>query len=408
MLHRAILAGLLGLSLVSAAGLVIAQSAAIEYAYDELGRLVAVVDQQGDAALYEHDATGNLLSIRRVDAASLPGPVAIVAMVPDRGRAGTTVSLLGKGFDPGGRNTVAFTGVAAAVTYVSPYRLVTAVPSGATSGPLTVTTPVGSAASPGPFRVIEAFAVMPSTASLGPGAAQPFAVSAAGTESVSVLWAIDGIVGGDLLAGTISAHGVYVAPATVAATRTVQVSAISRDDPAVVATALVTLHAPTPRFLAAAPVGVALADSGTRTWTAPAVAVQRAPGAGGLTVIGPAVGIAPFTLPAFVTVTQVSVSREPLVASVSPTAAARGAAPFTLSLSGFGLAGATAVELRLDHADDPAISLASLTVAPDGRQLSVAVSITAGAVPGPRVVRVRTPAGTSTSIGTAGNVFTVQ
>src|SRR5712691_10099576 len=71
----------LSLALVAHATLAAAQSPAIQYAYDELGRLVAVVDQQGSAAIYVYDAVGNVLSIQRFDAATLPG-VAITASSP--------------------------------------------------------------------------------------------------------------------------------------------------------------------------------------------------------------------------------------------------------------------------------------------------------------------------------------
>lgn len=36
-----------------------------QYFYDELGRLVGVVDGQGNAAVYNYEDVGNLLSIRR-------------------------------------------------------------------------------------------------------------------------------------------------------------------------------------------------------------------------------------------------------------------------------------------------------------------------------------------------------
>lgn len=37
----------------------------INYSYDDLGRLIGVVDKNGDAATYSYDAVGNLLSISR-------------------------------------------------------------------------------------------------------------------------------------------------------------------------------------------------------------------------------------------------------------------------------------------------------------------------------------------------------
>jgi YD repeat-containing protein len=40
----------------------------VRYVYDELGRLVAVIDPTGAAAIYHYDAVGNLLSITRQNA----------------------------------------------------------------------------------------------------------------------------------------------------------------------------------------------------------------------------------------------------------------------------------------------------------------------------------------------------
>ena len=42
----------------------------VRYVYDAAGRLVAVIDQNGDAAIYTYDAVGNVLSIARQSAAS--------------------------------------------------------------------------------------------------------------------------------------------------------------------------------------------------------------------------------------------------------------------------------------------------------------------------------------------------
>src|SRR5438876_8279215 len=113
---------IVALSLVSGADVAAAQSSAIQYAYDELGRLVAVVDQQGNAAIYVYDSVGNILSIQRFDAATLPG-VAITAVVPEKGKAGTVVSILGKGFGGAGQNAVAFNGASAPVTQSSDNRI---------------------------------------------------------------------------------------------------------------------------------------------------------------------------------------------------------------------------------------------------------------------------------------------
>ena len=151
------------LSLATAAS---AQPPPIQYVYDALGRLVAVADRDGNAAIYVYDAVGNILAIQRVDAANLPGQVAITFVSPGKGKPGTVVSILGKGFGAGpGQNAVSFNGTAAAVSSAVSNRIIATVPPGATTGPITVTAPLGSAVSPQPFRVVGDLAVAPATAS---------------------------------------------------------------------------------------------------------------------------------------------------------------------------------------------------------------------------------------------------
>jgi YD repeat-containing protein len=400
---------LLFLCLASWGAVASAEPPGVQYAYDELGRLVAVVDADGNAAIYAYDAVGNLLSIQRVDAATLPGPVAITAVVPEAGKTGTVVSILGTGFGAGaGDNLVAFNGIGAAVAHASTNRITTAVPPGATTGPITVTTPLGSAVSPRPFRVIGAIAVTPAAVSLGAGGAQQFIATDGDAETTRVIWAVDHIVGGDPHVGPISPRGLYTAPATILAPRTVTVTATRTDDASVMAPAVVTLRPPLPLFVAAAAVGVQAADSDLRALVAPDVGVQRAPDGAGITIVATPIGVAPPVRDAFSGMSQVSVSLEPLITSVSPLAAARGTANLTLTLAGFGLAGIIGIEFLLDHAADPALAVADLIATPDGTQATARISIAATAVPGPRVVRISAPAGTTTSVGAGGNVFTVQ
>src|SRR2546422_1184983 len=78
--------------------LVSAQSSPIQYAYDAVGRLVVVVDADGNAALYVYDAVGNLLRIDRTNAADLPGAVGITAVVPGQGQTGAAGRIFRKGF----------------------------------------------------------------------------------------------------------------------------------------------------------------------------------------------------------------------------------------------------------------------------------------------------------------------
>jgi YD repeat-containing protein len=412
--HRPALHGLLALSLLFACSTLVvptvsAQQSPIQYAYDELGRLVAVVDQDGNAAIYVYDAVGNIVSIQRVEAAGLPGRVAISFVSPAKGKTGTVVSILGKGFGASAsQNSVSFNGTLATVSRAAVNRIITTVPPGATTGPITVTAPLGSAVSPLPFRVVGALALSPASTTLGVSGTQQFDATENGTATVDVIWAVNGIVGGDPGVGTISSGGLFTAPVTIDSLLTVTVGATSKDDAAVRATATVTLRPPVLTFLAAHPIGVQVADPGPRTVLAYGVGVQRAPDSAGLTVVASPVGVSPPTAQAFAGMSRVSVSVEPLITSVTPAAAVRGSTGLTLTMTGSGLAGVIGIDFLLNNAADAAITVANLSATPDGTQVAAVISIAATAAVGPRVVRIRSPAGTTTAVGAGGNVFTVQ
>ena len=144
------------------------------------------------------------------------------------------------------------------------------------------------------------------------------------------------------------------------------VSATSKDDAALSATATVTLRPQVPAFLAAQAVGVQVSEPGPRTAPAPSVGVQRAADGAGLTVVAPQVGVSALQSTAFSSASLVSVIRAPLIASVSPASAARGAANLTLTITGSDLQGATVLDLLRNYVPDTAITVASLTATPDG------------------------------------------
>jgi hypothetical protein len=303
---------------------------------------------------------------------------------------------------------VSFNGTPAAVSSAAANRIIATVPAGATTGPITVTAPLGSAVSPQPFRVLGDFAVSPATASLGTSATQQFDATEGGAPTTNVTWAVNGAVGGDPGVGTISAQGLYTAPATIAVLQTVTVSATSKDDAAVSATATVTLRPPVPTFLVARSVGVQVRDPGLRAVLAPSVGVQPSPAASALTVVAAQVGVSPPQSAAFSSAALVSVSRAPLITSVSPGVGARGATNLTLTMTGSDLAGAISLDFLRNGAPDSTITVTNLTATADGTQVTAVISIASTSAVGPRVVRIQTPVGTTTAVGAGGNVFTVQ
>jgi YD repeat-containing protein len=130
----------------------------VTYVYDELGRLVSVIDPSGNAANYWYDAVGNILEIDRAGTST----VSISEFTPRSGPVGATVTIFGTGFSTTpASNSVTFNGTATTVTAATANQLTTTVPTGATTGTIGVATPNGSATSAATFTVT-------TTGSLGP------------------------------------------------------------------------------------------------------------------------------------------------------------------------------------------------------------------------------------------------
>jgi len=123
----------------------LADAGNITYVYDPLGRLVGVVDGSGNAATYRYDGAGNLISISTTNASH----VSIFSLSPNNGPISTRVTIYGDGFSTTpSQNTVTFSGQAATVTSSTQTTIATTVPTGATTGNVTVTAPAGSASAP--------------------------------------------------------------------------------------------------------------------------------------------------------------------------------------------------------------------------------------------------------------------
>src|SRR3989475_11952265 len=136
---------------------VVMQADQAQYFYDELGRLVAVVDGQGNTAVYIYDAVGNLLAIQRFTSTGggSTGAIGIFFLSPSSGATGIQVRIQGFGFSPSLLgNQVAFNGTPATVLSATANAIVATVPSEATTGPVTVTNTNGTATSPQPFTVL--------------------------------------------------------------------------------------------------------------------------------------------------------------------------------------------------------------------------------------------------------------
>lgn len=124
----------------------------VTYAYDELGRLIAVVDNSsGNAAQYIYDAVGNLQQIKNTNGST----VSIFTFTPNDGGTGLSVTIYGDGFSttPSSNTVTFYNGKTAVVTASTLSTITTTVPTGAATGPIKVTSPNGTATSSTIFRI---------------------------------------------------------------------------------------------------------------------------------------------------------------------------------------------------------------------------------------------------------------
>src|SRR5262249_52440819 len=109
-------------------------------------------------------AVGNITSIRRL----ATGTLNIIDFVPPGGSIGSTVSVYGTGFSAtASEDIVAFNGTTATIVSATPSALTVRVPTGATTGKITVTTSQGSATSSADYMVLSSSAA-PGISSFAP------------------------------------------------------------------------------------------------------------------------------------------------------------------------------------------------------------------------------------------------
>src|SRR5438105_1019767 len=135
------------------------------FIYDQDGRLRAAVTPT-DSAKWTYDAVGNITAISRQAAT----PRSVIEFASHAGPVGATVHIYGTAFSTTpGSNTVKFNGTLATVSSSTTTEIVTTVPSGATSGTISVKVGNTTATSTDSFTVQGAIA--PTIASFTPARA---------------------------------------------------------------------------------------------------------------------------------------------------------------------------------------------------------------------------------------------
>jgi hypothetical protein len=174
---------------------------------------------------------------------SLPG---ISSVSPSPVRVGSfTLTVNGSGFIPG--SVVSFDGTALPTTYASANKLTaTGTATAPKSGvPVVVNTPDGEVSNTVSVAIVSAPAVSitisPTSATVRLRQTRQFTATVSNTSNKSVIWMVNGTIGGNSTVGTISTSGLYRAPNTVPSPATVIVSATAAADKTKHAIASVTV-----------------------------------------------------------------------------------------------------------------------------------------------------------------------
>lgn len=414
------------------------QGGTTRYVYDENGRLHAVISPSGETAVYEYDAAGNLTAIRRLPADAL----ALFNFSPREGYFGTVVTFTGTGFGVGVTG-VSFNGTPAAVLEFTSSSVVAEVPQGATTGPVTITTPGGSVTTASPFNV-RGVKLTPSSARINlRETLQLIAEVIVAGDELGVTWSVNGISGGNPTVGTITAAGLYTAPTQNAGTVTVRATSVALPD--LFAEATVTVRDPEAiQELRAAAVSISRGPAnGTASvsdvvsvrygFIDGAVAASSTPlsvqyghesgintvESGQTSVQYGFFNLAPATTQAPVSVSygspdgqtsataSVSATTGPHITSISPAQVARGAT-VTLTISGANLTGVETLRFINDAgALDSTLTVTNISVSADGATLTATLGAGAGAALGARVIVLCTPASCSLADKVGSNVIVV-
>jgi YD repeat-containing protein len=360
------------------------------YIYDEKGQLIAVVLFNGEAAIYDYDPAGNPKAIRRLTADMLE----LLTFSPRVGVPGDEVTIHGVGMG-GGVNSVAFNGIAATIVRTTPISVVAIVPEGAATGPISVTTPQRTAQTAIPFTVRGIRLIPQNPIVLQSESVQFTATVYPATETV--VWSVNGVIGGDALVGTISGTGLYTAPGSF------------RDYVAIRAAAAtdVTIFRETrariinPERMAtpfSASISIRLLPSPTITGLATPFSAGVSVKSATVTTTGQST---PFSA-------GVAVAAGPYVTMVSPGQLAVGVSG-ALSITGIRLNGATSIAfVKSDGTVDTQITASNLSVNPEGANLTATVTVSGGTTTGTRTVIVTTPLGNSQSSGSSNNQIAIQ
>jgi YD repeat-containing protein len=368
-----------------------AEAQQVCYSYDALGRLTGVIDQNNQAAFYDYDAVGNILSIRRQ---SPSGPVTIFAFDPSSNAPGGSVEIFGIGFNATpNQNQVTIGGTPATVSSTLPCTLIVQVPANAATGQITVATPLGQATSSSTF-LVSGLVIGGTAGAVLTGGSIQFTALTNGCGDPTLIWRVNGIVGGNATVGTIDSNGLYTAPHAVPVPATVTIRADSVGCDELFAENTITIVTQFTGFVFAS----VSANHGAPPVLFPPNTVLHS-----ASVV---YGSAPSEAAQGSIISSASVANVPVISATNPKNAARGS-NFDITIMGINLAGSTDLRFLGASTPDAAITVTNVTVNGAGTTLTAHVSILSTAIAGTRTLRVDNPIGNSTAGNTGVNIFTI-
>jgi len=368
----------------------------VRYDYDELGRLVRVIDEQGGAAVYLYGPTGNLLQILREDTPA--GAPTVAAVTPGVVRRGQTrvVQISGANLltasvsaaDP----KLILTVEQASASALS-VKVVAASDAALGASTLTVSNSAGTANTSVEVRETLVLTTAPAPVVLPPDSlahvvmvrlsdAEPVATSfsvSGGTANIATVTPVTTSVPAGQLDFPISITGLQQGRSSLQVTASA--IGIVQSFPIVIAASSAPASRPLGVLLPPAPASLAL--------PARNLGVLVPPSALGVPAYSPArpTGIALGTTPA----------------SVAPVTIGAGTS-ITLTVSGYALAGVTSISVT----PSTGVSVGSpLQVSGDQTQVSVPISVACNAALNTRAVVVNTAAGRVEFSKTSNALFTI-
>ena len=389
--HRLITWLFVAIACATLSSVVLAQGTT-QYVYDDNGRLRAVISPAGEATVWEYDAAGNFTAIRRLTANDLE----LLAFSPHEGVPGDLVTFTGVGFG-GGVSTVSFNGTLSNNVQVTAPFVVAEVPVGATTGPITLTTPRGFVTTPIPFT-IRGVRVSPASARVVSGETVQFTALVVIGGNQGVRWSVNGVEGGNVATGTISTTGLYTAPglSTGLPSQVFFIRATSVTAPQVFGESHVTVR--NPEFIRpaiSAGVLIQLLVSGSQ---------PRQPAISSGVMVQLDSSTQPPRQPAISA--GVTATKGPTISTITPNSISADAA-VTVTISGTNLSGTGELHFINTNSVDVNVTASNITVNGDGTSLTATVTVGSNAAAGTRVVVITATAGGSQSVNVGTNTIQI-